>query len=125
MHAVVTGGAGFIDSNLVPPRRADHRWESVADLAPRCPDQHPGHHQIGGGGQEHRGPSGSFGAANVYGLRQDPAEGLGAVAIFAERLLHGEPTKVFGDDEGCRRPTDRRRLGRVVDGPPTNIWSEP
>jgi UDP-glucose 4-epimerase len=35
--------------------------------------------------------------ANVYGPRQDPHGEAGVVAIFAEALLQGKPTKVFGD----------------------------
>jgi UDP-glucose 4-epimerase len=35
--------------------------------------------------------------ANVYGPRQNPHGEAGVVAIFAERLLKGEPVTVFGD----------------------------
>jgi UDP-glucose 4-epimerase len=35
--------------------------------------------------------------ANVYGARQDPKGEAGIVAIFAERLLSGEPPRIFGD----------------------------
>jgi UDP-glucose 4-epimerase len=35
--------------------------------------------------------------ANVYGPRQDPHGEAGVVAIFAERMLRGEPTTVHGD----------------------------
>lgn len=35
--------------------------------------------------------------ANVYGPRQDPHGEAGVVAIFAQALLAGKPTKVFGD----------------------------
>jgi UDP-glucose 4-epimerase len=35
--------------------------------------------------------------ANVYGPRQDPHGEAGVVAIFAQALLEGRPTKVFGD----------------------------
>jgi UDP-glucose 4-epimerase len=35
--------------------------------------------------------------ANVYGPRQDPKGEAGIVAIFAERLLRGEPPRIFGD----------------------------
>lgn len=40
--------------------------------------------------------------ANVYGPRQDPHGEAGVVAIFARNLLHGEPTKVFGDGGNTR-----------------------
>lgn len=40
--------------------------------------------------------------ANVYGPRQDPHGEAGVVAIFAERLLRGEPVTVYGDGEQTR-----------------------
>lgn len=40
--------------------------------------------------------------ANVYGPRQDPHGEAGVVAIFAESLLHGRPTTVFGDGGNTR-----------------------
>jgi UDP-glucose 4-epimerase len=40
--------------------------------------------------------------ANVYGPRQDPHGEAGVVAIFAGRLLEGQPTKVFGDGGNTR-----------------------
>ncbi|ORV46504.1 UDP-glucose 4-epimerase [Mycolicibacter engbaekii] len=40
--------------------------------------------------------------ANVYGPRQDPHGEAGVVAIFAQALLSGTPTKVFGDGSNTR-----------------------
>ncbi|BBX13199.1 UDP-glucose 4-epimerase [Mycobacterium novum] len=40
--------------------------------------------------------------ANVYGPRQDPHGEAGVVAIFAQALLQGAPTKVFGDGSNTR-----------------------
>ncbi len=40
--------------------------------------------------------------ANVYGPRQDPHGEAGVVAIFAARLLAGEPCQVFGDGAQAR-----------------------
>jgi UDP-glucose 4-epimerase len=40
--------------------------------------------------------------ANVYGPRQDPHGEAGVVAIFAERLLKGEPVTIFGDGKQTR-----------------------
>ena len=40
--------------------------------------------------------------ANVYGPRQDPHGEAGVVAIFAGRLLTGEPCTIFGDGEQTR-----------------------
>ncbi len=39
---------------------------------------------------------------NVYGPRQDPHGEAGVVAIFAERILRGEPVTVFGDGNQTR-----------------------
>ncbi len=40
--------------------------------------------------------------ANVYGPRQDPHGEAGVVAIFAERLVRGQPVTIFGDGEQTR-----------------------
>ncbi len=40
--------------------------------------------------------------ANVYGPRQDPHGEAGVVAIFAGRLLTGEPCTIFGDGTQTR-----------------------
>jgi UDP-glucose 4-epimerase len=40
--------------------------------------------------------------ANVYGPRQDPHGEAGVVAIFAQGLLSGKPTRVFGDGGNTR-----------------------
>ncbi|HEY4376351.1 MAG TPA: NAD-dependent epimerase/dehydratase family protein [Acidimicrobiales bacterium] len=40
--------------------------------------------------------------ANVYGPRQDPHGEAGVVAIFAGRLLAGEPCTIFGDGSNTR-----------------------
>ncbi len=39
---------------------------------------------------------------NVYGPRQDPHGEAGVVAIFAERLVRGQPVTIFGDGEQTR-----------------------
>jgi UDP-glucose 4-epimerase len=40
--------------------------------------------------------------ANVYGPRQDPHGEAGVVAIFAQALLSGKRTKIFGDGSNTR-----------------------
>ena len=40
--------------------------------------------------------------ANVYGPRQNPYGEAGVVAIFSQRLLRGDPTKVFGAGSNTR-----------------------
>ena len=49
--------------------------------------------------------------ANVYGPRQDPHGEAGVVAIFAGRVLQGEPARVFGDGQQTR---DYVYVGDVV-----------
>ena len=49
--------------------------------------------------------------SNVYGPRQDPHGEAGVVAIFAQNLLAGKPTKVFGEGENTR---DYVYVGDVV-----------
>jgi UDP-glucose 4-epimerase len=44
----------------------------------------------------------SLALANVYGPRQDPHGEAGVVAIFAGRLLAGEPCTIFGDGRQTR-----------------------
>ncbi len=44
----------------------------------------------------------SLALANVYGPRQDPHGEAGVVAIFAGRLLSGEPCTIFGDGAQTR-----------------------
>ncbi|MDT5055590.1 MAG: UDP-glucose 4-epimerase [Mycobacterium sp.] len=50
--------------------------------------------------------------SNVYGPRQDPHGEAGVVAIFAQALLSGRPTKIFGDGSDTR---DYVFAGDVVD----------
>ena len=44
----------------------------------------------------------SLALANVYGPRQDPHGEAGVVAIFAGKLLGGEPCTIFGDGDQTR-----------------------
>jgi UDP-glucose 4-epimerase len=50
--------------------------------------------------------------ANVYGPRQDPHGEAGVVAIFAARLLAGQPCTIFGDG---RQTRDYVYVGDVVE----------
>ena len=50
--------------------------------------------------------------ANVYGPRQNPHGEAGVVAIFADRLLRGEPVTIFGTGSDTR---DYVYVGDVVD----------
>ncbi len=53
-------------------------------------------------GRVHGLPSVGLRFSNVYGPRQDPHGEAGVVAIFCERLLHGEPLTVYGDGRQTR-----------------------
>jgi len=44
----------------------------------------------------------SLALANVYGPRQEPSGEAGVVAVFAGRLLSGQPCLIFGDGEQTR-----------------------
>lgn len=44
----------------------------------------------------------SVAPANVYGPRQDPLGEAGVVAIFSQRLLANQPTRLFGDGSNTR-----------------------
>ncbi|HEX6077723.1 MAG TPA: NAD-dependent epimerase/dehydratase family protein [Micromonosporaceae bacterium] len=50
--------------------------------------------------------------SNTYGPRQDPHGEAGVVAIFADALLSGKPTRVYGDGGNVR---DYVYVGDVVD----------
>ena len=65
-----------------------------------------------------RGPLAHRTRQNVYGPRQDPHGEAGVVAIFAQALLEGRPTKVFGDGGNTRDYWRLRRRcgGRVRQG---------
>lgn len=54
----------------------------------------------------------SLALANVYGPRQDPHGEAGVVAIFAQKMLNGEPCVIFGDGKQTR---DFVYVGDVVD----------
>jgi len=64
----------------------------------------------------------SLALANVYGPRQDPHGEAGVVAIFASKMLAGEPPTIFGDGEQTRDFRVRGlRGGRVRPGGGTGI----
>ncbi len=54
----------------------------------------------------------SLGLANVYGPRQDPTGEAGVVSIFANAMLNGLPTTIYGDGTAAR---DYVYVGDVVD----------
>jgi UDP-glucose 4-epimerase len=88
-----TGGAIYGDTEVVPtPETHPCAPESPYGTAKLCAEAY------GGTFQRIRGLE--FVAlryANVYGPRQDPHGEAGVVAIFATRLLRGEPCVINGD----------------------------
>jgi UDP-glucose 4-epimerase len=54
-------------------------------------------------GLVHRIPTIGLRFFNLYGQRQDPKSPYsGVIAIFADRLAHGEPVEIFGDGQQVR-----------------------
>jgi len=50
----------------------------------------------------------------VYGPGQDPRRGLGAITVFADRMLRGQPLEVFGSLEQSRDFLHVRDLAEAV-----------
>jgi UDP-glucose 4-epimerase len=88
-----SGGAIYGDTDAVPtPETHPPRPASHYGAAKQCGEAYGG---------VYRGLYGlefvALRYANVYGPRQDPHGEAGVVAIFAQRMLRGEPTTINGD----------------------------
>jgi UDP-glucose 4-epimerase len=93
-----SGGAIYGDTEVIPTPE-DHPClpESPYGTAKLCAEAY--------GGTFSRQAGLEFVAlryANVYGPRQDPHGEAGVVAIFATRLVHGEPVVINGDGSQTR-----------------------
>jgi UDP-glucose 4-epimerase len=113
-----SGGAIYGDAEVIPTPE-DHRClpESPYGTAKLCAEAY--------GGTFSRQAGLEFVAlryANVYGPRQDPHGEAGVVAIFALRLLGGEPPVINGDGTQTRDYVHVHDLVRAnlaaIDGPP-------
>jgi UDP-glucose 4-epimerase len=113
-----SGGAIYGDTELIPtPEEHPCRPESPYGTAKLCAEAY--------GGTFSRQAGLEFVAlryANVYGPRQDPHGEAGVVAIFALRLLSGDPPVINGDGTQTRDYVHVRDLVRAnlaaVDGTP-------
>lgn len=95
---ISTGGAGYGDTDVLPTPEQHPSWPTspygvskvAAEMYVAC----------------WAGLTGSSGLslrlANIYGPRQSPEGEAGVVAIFAHRLLAGQPCIVNGDGEQTR-----------------------
>ncbi len=113
-----SGGAIYGDTEIIPtPEDQPCRPESPYGTAKLCAEAY--------GGTFSRQTGLEFVAlryANVYGPRQDPHGEAGVVAIFATRLVHGEPVVINGDGTQTRDYVHVHDVVRAnlaaVDGPP-------
>jgi len=93
-----SGGAIYGETDVIPtPEDHPCRPESPYGTSKLCAEAY--------GGTFSRQAGLEFVAlryANVYGPRQDPHGEAGVVAIFATRLVHGEPVVINGDGTQTR-----------------------
>lgn len=108
-----TGGA--IYGEVPEGERAEETWPPKPK-SPYAASKAGFEHYLSAYGQNYGLKWVSLRYANVYGPRQDPHGEAGVVAIFAERVLKGEPVTLYArktpGDEGCVR--DYIYVGDVV-----------
>jgi UDP-glucose 4-epimerase len=112
-----SGGAIYGDTDVIPtPEDHPCRPESPYGTAKLCAEAY--------GGTFSRQAGLEFVAlryANVYGPRQDPHGEAGVIAIFATRLVHGQPVVINGDGTQTRDYVHVQDVVRAnlaaVDGP--------
>lgn len=99
-----TGGAIYGE---VPEGTRASVGGALAPLSPYACSKLAGEAYVRAYAQTHHFGATILRYANVYGPRQDPHGEAGVVAIFAERLLAGEPIRVnaktMEGDDGCVR----------------------
>lgn len=108
-----TGGA--IYGEVPEGERAEETWPP-RPKSPYAASKAAFEHYLSAYGQNYGLKWAALRYANVYGPRQDPHGEAGVVAIFAERVLKGEPVTLYArrtpGDEGCVR--DYVYVGDVV-----------
>uniref|UniRef100_A0A831UF87 SDR family oxidoreductase n=1 Tax=Thermus islandicus TaxID=540988 RepID=A0A831UF87_9DEIN len=99
-----TGGA--IYGEVPEGERAEETWPP-RPKSPYAASKAAFEHYLAAYGQNYGLKWAALRYGNVYGPRQDPHGEAGVVAIFAERVLKGEPVTLYArktpGDEGCVR----------------------
>ena len=95
---VSSGGAVYGQARQLPtPENAPKMPASPYGVAKLAGEQYLQYYQL-----VHGLEYAALRYGNVYGPRQDPAGETGVIAIFAARLLHGQPLVIYGDGEQTR-----------------------
>ncbi len=132
-HVVFASTGGAIYGEITAPERADvTRWPTP--LSPYACSKLAVEGYLGYYRHAHGLRSTILRYANVYGPRQDPHGEAGVVAIFAKRLLGGEPIRINAmrepGDAGCIRDyvsvrdvvrTNLRALAGEIEPPVVNV----
>ena len=92
-----SGGAGYGECTGPATEETPFLPLSAYGIAKRCGEEY-----LAGWNRIHGSQHISLRFANVYGPRQDSGLEGGVVAIFLERLAHGEQTVIFGDGRQAR-----------------------
>jgi UDP-glucose 4-epimerase len=87
-----SGGAGYGECAAPADEQAPFLPLSPYGVAKKCGEEY-----LAGWNRIHGSSHVSLRFANVYGPRQDAGLEGGVVAIFFERMAHGEETVIFGD----------------------------
>lgn len=93
-----SGGAIYGDTAIIPTPETN----PTAPISPYGVSKLSIEHYLHYYHEIHSLPYVALRYANVYGPRQNPHGEAGVIAIFAERLLRGEPATIYGDGENTR-----------------------
>lgn len=97
---VFTSSGGSIYGN--PEQLPVNETQAVSPQSPYAVSKVAGELYLNSYSQLHGLQCTHLALANVYGPRQDPSGEAGVVAIFAESMLNGHSTKLFGDGGNTR-----------------------
>jgi len=93
-----SGGSIYGEQNQLPVSEST----SLEPLSPYAVSKVAGELYLNAFSRAHQLECTQLAFSNVYGPRQDPYGEAGVVAIFAESMLHGRPTTLFGDGSNTR-----------------------